>query len=350
MEKQFDTLVVVGRFQPFHNAHLELLKQAAQLAYQVVVIVGSAFTPRSPKNPWVATERENLIREALRSSVFTNEKQFKIEYNVDTLYDDDGWVCRVQNLVAKHTFETDRIGIIGHKKDADTTRYLSMFPQWTYVASNPVEILNATDIRNLYFSSAFNPSWLNGVVPKSTLDFLLKFRDTAEYQYIIDEKKVIDAYIEEKRVYKYPIVAVTVDAVVIQSGHILLIKRRASPGKGLWALPGGYFDAVKDDTPVDGILRELNEETCIDVPKKVLLGSIKKLEHFSSRNRSQSGRSITFAAHISLKDGEWKLPKVKGMDDAEKARWFPLSEVKRDFLHDDHFDIISHFVPGVTNG
>jgi hypothetical protein len=28
-------------------------------------------------------------------------------------------------------------------------------------------------------------------------------------------------------------------------------------------------------TPIDGILRELKEETCIDVPEKVLRGSVK---------------------------------------------------------------------------
>jgi bifunctional NMN adenylyltransferase/nudix hydrolase len=143
---------------------------------------------------------------------------------------------------------------------------------------------------------------------------------------------------------------VTCDAVVTQSGHILLIKRKSHPGKNLWALPGGYFDAVKDNTPLDGILRELDEETKIDVPKKVLRGCIKAERHFAAKDRSQLGRSITFAAHISLPGGEWKLPKVKGEDDALKAKWVPFVDVKRELLFDDHYDIITNFIPMVNNG
>ena len=43
-----------------------------------------------------------------------------------------------------------------------------------------------------------------------------------------------------------------------------------------------------------------------------------------------------------LPDGE--LPKVKGQDDAEKARWVPIAEVASEDCYEDHFDIIQHFV------
>lgn len=349
MEKHYDALVLIGRFQGPHKAHFELLERAGKLAKQVIIIIGSAFAPRSPKNPWTADERANMMAtELLRLANFTGAT-YTFEYNVDTRYDDDGWVARVQNSVAKWTKEGDRIGLIGFKKDPDTKAYLEMFPQWEYVDSNPVEVLNATDIRNLYFSENFNSSYLTGVMPTSVISFLEKFRESEEFQNIMEEKKVVDAYRERYKVLPYPIVAVTCDAVVVQSGHILLVKRRAHPGRGLWALPGGYFDAASDNTPLDGIIRELKEETAIDVPEKVIRGCVKKIENFSAKGRSQLGRSITFAAHISLQGGEWKLPKVKGMDDAEKAKWVPFVDVKRELLFDDHFDIISHFIPLVND-
>lgn len=345
MNKTYNTIVLIGRFQGPHKAHFELLEKAGKLAEQVIIIIGSAYTPRTFKNPWTEAERHAmLIPELQELSDFTG-CEYQIEYNVDTLYDDDGWVARVQNLVAKHTKEGDRIGIIGHKKDADTTRYLNMFPQWEYVATPQIEVLDATDIRNLYFSDKFNQSYLTGVMPKSVISFLMKFRETEEFQSILEEKKVVDAYRERAKAYPFPIVAVTCDAVVVQSGHILLVKRRAHPGRGLWALPGGYFDALNDDTPLDGILRELEEETKIDVPKKVLQGCVKQIKDFGAKGRSQLGRSITFAAHIALPGGEWKLPKVKGSDDAEKAKWVPFSDIKRELLFDDHYDIITHFIP-----
>jgi bifunctional NMN adenylyltransferase/nudix hydrolase len=343
--KQYDTLVLIGRFQGPHKAHFELLEKAGKLAHQVIIVIGSAYAPRSPKNPWTADERANMMAmELLRIAKFTGTI-FKIERNIDTLYDDDGWVARIQDIVKKHTKDGDRIGLIGHKKDDETTRYLNMFPQWEYIPSNPIEVLDATDIRNLYFSDKFNQSYLTGVMPPSVISFLMKFRETEDFQNIMEEKKVIDAYKERAKAYPYPPVAVTCDAIVVQAGHILLVKRRAHPGRGLWATPGGYFDAIQDDTPLDGIIRELKEETCIDVPEKVLRGCVKEVRHFSARGRSQLGRSITFAAHIALKEGEWKLPKVKGSDDAEKAKWVPFVDIKRELLFDDHYDIITHFVP-----
>jgi bifunctional NMN adenylyltransferase/nudix hydrolase len=38
------------------------------------------------------------------------------------------------------------------------------------------------------------------------------------------------------------------------------------------------------------------------------------------------------------------LPKVKGADDAEKARWVPISEIAEDKLFDDHYHIIQYFL------
>lgn len=344
MKKQYNVLALIGRFQGPHKAHFELLERAGKLADLVIVIIGSADTPRSPKNPWTADERIDMLSpEIQRLSTFT-DADFILDRNIDTKYDDDGWVARIQTVVDNHSKPGDRIGLIGHKKDIETKRYLEMFPQWEEVGVELVEVLDATQIRDLYFSDKFNPNFLTGVMPQSVIAFMMQFRETEHFNYIMAEKKCIA---DRKKPYEqlpYPMVAVTVDAVVTQSGHILLIKRRASPGKGLWALPGGYFDAAKDDTPTDGILRELEEETKIDVPAKVLRGSIKRIETFSDKDRSQLGRSITFAAHIPLTGGEWKLPKVKGSDDAEKAKWVPFVDVKREMLFDDHFDIISHFV------
>lgn len=345
MKKLYNALVLIGRFQGPHKAHFELLEQAGKLADLVIVIIGSAHAPRSPKNPWTVDERIQMLEGEIQRISNLTEAEYIFEPNVDTLYDDDGWVARVQEIVASNTMEGDRIGIIGYMKDAETARYLKMFPQWDYVPSSPVEVLNATDIRKLYFSPAYSPSWLAGVMPPSVMGFLEEFRNTEHYQNIMEEKKVIEGLQEMRKLFPYPLTMVTVDAVVAQSGHILLIKRGAHPGKGLWALPGGYFDAIKDDTPLDGILRELEEETKIDVPKKVLRGSVRTIKEFCARGRSQVGRSITFAAHITLLGGEWKLPKIKGSDDACDAKWFPFVDIDRSMLFDDHYDIITHFIP-----
>ena len=40
----------------------------------------------------------------------------------------------------------------------------------------------------------------------------------------------------------YPPVFVTGDAVVTCAGHLLVVERGGMPGKGLWALPGGFIN------------------------------------------------------------------------------------------------------------
>jgi bifunctional NMN adenylyltransferase/nudix hydrolase len=55
------------------------------------------------------------------------------------------------------------------------------------------------------------------------------------------------------------------------------------------------------------------------------------------------GRTITHAYHIALPHNT-ELPYVKGSDDADKAKWWPLSEVKREMMYEDHLDIILNMV------
>jgi 8-oxo-dGTP diphosphatase len=62
---------------------------------------------------------------------------------------------------------------------------------------------------------------------------------------------------------------VAVIALVIQDGRILLVQRAVDPGKGQWALPGGYMDA--DEMPAIALQRELEEEVGLTVQVDKLL-------------------------------------------------------------------------------
>lgn len=337
MSKKYDTLVLIGRFQPFHNAHLEIVKRATALCNKLVIVVGSARQPRTYKNPFTFDERRNMIRAATAGLSL----QINIEPNIDTIYNDNAWAVRVQQIVAQHTIPGDRVGIIGHKKD-DSSFYLDMFPQWGYEDVELVEFLSAVNIRDLYFKEDLNFNFLRSVVPDSTLDFLGNFSNSPEYEQIIRERKFIAEHNKQYAGLKYPPIFSTADAVVIQSGHILMIRRRAEPGKGLWALPGGYVNANTDKSVEDAAIRELREETMIKVPAPVLRGNIVRSKVFDAIDRSPRGRIITHAFHIQLPDGE--LPKVKGSDDAEKARWVPIAEVRSEECFEDHYEIIQHFL------
>lgn len=342
MSKPFGTVLFIGRFQPFHSAHLEIIKRCTALTDQLVVVVGSANQPRTYKNPFTFAERERMIKAAsagLSLRIYT-------EPNIDTIYNDQAWAVRVQGIHSKYQCLGTKTAVIGHKKD-DSSFYLDMFPQWGYENVEEIEPLSAVNIRDLYFKRDCNMKFIQNVVPETTFDFLVQFKETPEYEQIIREREFVANYKKQYASLPYPPIFSTADAVVIQSGHVLMIKRRAEPGKGLWALPGGYVNANTDKSVEDAAIRELREETMIKVPAPVLRGSIKRSKVFDAIDRSPRGRIITHAFHIELPDGE--LPKVKGGDDAEKAKWTAIAELKREELFEDHADIIE-WAAGVSIG
>lgn len=339
MSKKYDTLVFIGRFQPVHNAHIEIIRRATHLAKQVVIVIGSANQPRTYKNPFTWQERALMLRYAY--GIGDRTVSIRIEGNPDTIYNDQAWAARVQTIVGKHTQPDEKIGIIGHEKD-ESSFYLRMFPQWESEMVEKLAPLNASDIRKIYFNPFTSVDYIKSVVPAHAYEFLKAFKPTPAFQQIVIEREFVEDY---KRAYAslpYPPIFVTTDAVVLCSGHVLMIKRRAEPGKGLWALPGGFVDAAKDKSVQSAAIRELREETGIKVPAPVLTGCIEDAKVFDAIERSTRGRTITHAFKIVLPDGD--LPKVKGQDDAEKAKWIPIGELDTSLCYEDHAEIISYFV------
>jgi bifunctional NMN adenylyltransferase/nudix hydrolase len=341
--KKYDALVYIGRFQPVHNAHVEILRRAASLAHMVIIVVGSARQPSTYKNPWTSWERADMLRNILPEIQDETGAEFVIKHNHDTMYNDQAWAVRVQALVSNHTQPNDRVGIIGHDKD-ESTFYLKMFPQWGRESVPLIEPLNATDIRDLYFRENVNMRFIAGVVPPTVLGFLDAYRQQSQYQQIIRERVFIDTYRLQFSGLPYAPVFVTTDAVVIQSGHVLMIRRRSEPGRGLWALPGGFLNAESDPSVRDAMLRELREETGIRVPVPVLAGSVVDARVFDAVARSARGRTITHAFKIVLPDGD--LPRVRGADDADRARWVPMAEINSEECFEDHYEIIQWALGG----
>lgn len=347
-DKKYDVVVYIGRFQPVHNGHVEVLRNAAKLAHRVVVVVGSADRPRTYKNPFFFQERKAMLHGAIKEFRLADEYDtaFTVVPNIDTIYDDTAWMVRIQDIVAKNSYPGEKIGIIGHVKDS-TSEYLNWFPQWEFIGQDLVEPLDATQIRDLYFRENFNQNFIASVVPPSVLHFMSGFNGGLEFEQIVRERQFLAKHQKMWAAAPYTPTFQTADSVVVQAGHILLIRRRAEPGKGLWALPGGYLDAAKDKTIFDAAIRELIEETGIKVPEKVLRGSVKNSKVFDAIGRSERGRIITQAFYIGLLDGEWNLPKVKGSDDAEKAQWVPLHKLSSVDMFEDHIDIINYFIGSV---
>jgi ADP-ribose pyrophosphatase YjhB (NUDIX family) len=58
--------------------------------------------------------------------------------------------------------------------------------------------------------------------------------------------------------------------LVVRDGRLLLVRRAFEPFKGWWDVPGGFLEA--GEHPVDGVVRELREETGLEVRPGDLFG------------------------------------------------------------------------------
>lgn len=345
----FDYLVYIGRFEPFHNGHAAVTRTALNRARKVVILVGSADMPRTIRNPWTVSERAVMIE-----SVFAADAQRLLIRGLrDHLYNEAQWIASVQRLVSEAIAadperpERPRVGLIGKDKDA-SSYYLREFPQWQLIDVQHTDALSATELRRYLFDvDPAHPEggamMIRANVPAPVHAMLEAFRrQSPAYAQLVAEYRFIQQYRASWAQAPYPPTFVTTDAVLVHSGHVLLVKRRAEPGKGLWALPGGFVH--QDETLLDGCLRELREETRLKLPLPVLKGSLKRTRVFDHPDRSLRGRTITHAFHFDFPSGD--LPPVRGSDDADKARWIAISEAldMGAQLYEDHLHILEYFV------
>jgi len=122
---------------------------------------------------------------------------------------------------------------------------------------------------------------------------------------------------------EYPIRPIVgVGAVILQDGKLILVKRRAEPGKDRWSIPGGSVhlgEKVRDAT-----IREAKEESGLDIE----IVDDRPMDAFDSIITDERGRT---KYHFTLLEF---LAKPKGGtlqadEDAAEARWVTLEEIKK---------------------
>lgn len=328
MSKTHTLAVFIGRFQPFHVGHLEVVKSALTEADSLLVLVGSSYRPRSWKNPFTYNERVTFIRDATSKIL----KPIATLPLVDTLYNDRAWTTNVRTAVTLHMRKVGldpdetEILLVGLEKDK-SSQYLNWFPAWSLkslpATTHDAAVISATDLREgLFFGEDQTAAGLGarfGAAQVATVQSWMEKMPAA-----VDTIRKEGAFVRNyhnriaaaEKVYGYPIPINTVDAVVIQSGHILMVERKMEPGKGLWALPGGHIDP--EETAEDACVRELYEEAGLDMPKGAMRGRLRARRVFDHPDRSERGWVRTEAFVFELQDRK-ALEKLKAGDDAANA-------------------------------
>ncbi|ASD50455.1 cytidyltransferase [Acidovorax phage ACP17] len=305
------------RAQPFHAGHAHLVKTARSKCDRLVIILGSANRPQSARNPWTYEERRKMIHLWVDAQGLSNIEFAPLN---DHRYSDVTWRQEVQTVFDELSFPSDILILFGHSKEGND--YLEWFPEVNYVevAAEPgMETLCATDLRR--------QMWDQGCLPSEA---------AADMQYFEDERARFSDY-----PYPETLNFNCADAIVECDGHVALIHRGGSPGKGNWALPGGFKN--RNETFLDCAIRELREEVNIRVPEKVLRGSIVSTKLFDSPDRGEGIPRNTLAVHIRItRDANGDLPRISPGDDAMKATWVSIYSAMNELaMHDDHQDILS---------
>lgn len=356
---EYDQVLLVGRFQPFHTGHGQLLATALSLGQRVIVGLGSSFRARDPKNPFTWKERANMIRATL-----TAEEAARVVFlPVRDYYNDEKWVAAVtlgvlQNAIGPKT------AVVGHFKDS-SSYYLSKFPGWGLVECGNTSGLDATDLRAILFNQKpwlvraavavaklfgrgglFNDgagqmALLASRVPLAVLEFLGAFRLTPEFKRLVREN---DKVLASKKAWDgspYEPIFVTVDAVVEMDEHILLIRRAGDVGEGLLAVPGGYLEPK--ETLLNAVVRELGEETHFGIYKQSLIDALQEVQVFDHPDRSLRGRIVT-NTHRFLFKGV-KPADIRGNGTEGEPLWVHKSNLAalENQCFEDHFNQLDFF-------
>lgn len=140
--------------------------------------------------------------------------------------------------------------------------------------------------------------------------------------------------------YDYPRPAVTSDVAVLrldQIPEILLIQRKETPFRKMWALPGGFMEM--EETLEETARRELMEETGISA------GELIRFDSYDKPGRDPRDRTIT-QVFVMIWKKEMGFPRAGS--DAAALGWFALNQLPE--LAFDHREIIADVIRMIREG
>ena len=116
---------------------------------------------------------------------------------------------------------------------------------------------------------------------------------------------------------KKPVVGV--GAIILEGDQILLEKRKNSPGKGKWSVPGGLVDL--GETVEEAVIREVKEETGLEVYGPRLVDVV---IYISLGEKGAVMYHYVIIDYLVTSKGG----KPKAASDAEDLKWVSFYEVE----------------------
>jgi ADP-ribose pyrophosphatase YjhB (NUDIX family) len=112
---------------------------------------------------------------------------------------------------------------------------------------------------------------------------------------------------------------VTVGALVVDDGRLLLVRRARDPYGGTWDVPGGFLE--EGERPLEGLRRELREETALEIEPRRFVDAL--LDRYGTGENAATTLNLYWEAIVVG-------GKPEAGDDAAEVRWFPRDELPPD--------------------
>jgi 8-oxo-dGTP diphosphatase len=134
--------------------------------------------------------------------------------------------------------------------------------------------------------------------------------------------------------YKNPVPAA--GAIIHADGDILLVKRKYPPAAGDWCFPAGFQE--NDESPVDCCIREVREETGLDIRIESLF--------WNYRAGDDPRTMVVLMLYLARVVGGT----MKAGDDALEAGFFGIDSVPDNIAFSAHRRAIAHFKEYLRRG
>lgn len=318
--------IYIDKFQPLTQSDHARLRRALGSCDRLLILIAGANRPRTSRDPLTWQERRDMIV----SSLGHDGAKVFIKPLLDVLYDDALWVSHVRMMVdedmqSRAIFRPESISIFVSDTPAGQAMG-RLFPDWE------TQYLPGTD--DMERARALNHIFDN---PPTSISGEVLAGLKEERARIQSSRSRLD---EAEKTLGYPIPLTAVDALVCQSGMVLLTKRPVgSFGEGLYAMPGAHL--LRDETGMDAAIQAAKRKGGLDMPAGALSSRLKGRHVFDHPKRSPRGWIRTEVFHFDL-------PPSGRMENIKKSgEWIALSDIAPQMMYEDHFDIIQSLIRGV---
>lgn len=172
-----ETGLYIGRFQPFHLGHLEVVKYVLGRVNRIVIAIGSAQYSHTLENPFTAGERITMIEQALDEAGIPPGKYLVVpipDMNVHKL-----WVAQVVS-------QTPEFHVVYSNEPLTVTLFMEAGFKVETIPFFSREEYSATEIRKRMIN---RQEWAT-LVPRSVAEYIRRIKGDTRLQNLSGSDKL----------------------------------------------------------------------------------------------------------------------------------------------------------------